>query len=241
MRAAAEHLSGVTLELGGKSPAIVDAHCDLDAAADRIAWGKLINAGQTCVAPDYVLAHESVVDAFVERTVRAVQRFYGESEDDRARSESYCRLIDEGAFDRVTGALDATVTAGARIVIGGGRDRAGRYLAPTILTGRDRRRADHGRGDLRAGAARADVSHPRRGAGADQRPPEAARALRVQQRRPNGRDGPGAHVGRRQRRQQHRHPPRQSRPAVRRHRPERRRQLPRAVMASAPSRTSAPC
>jgi aldehyde dehydrogenase (NAD+) len=135
MRAAAEHLSGVTLELGGKSPAIVDAHCDLDAAADRIAWGKLINAGQTCVAPDYVLAHESVVDAFVERTVRAVQRFYGESEDDRARSESYCRLIDQGAFDRVTGALDATVTAGARIVIGGGRDRATRYLAPTVLTG----------------------------------------------------------------------------------------------------------
>jgi aldehyde dehydrogenase (NAD+) len=135
MHAAAEHLAGVTLELGGKSPAIVDERCDIAAAADRIVWGKLINAGQTCVAPDFALVHEHRVREFVERATVALHRLYGGSEEARESSEAFCRLIDPGAFDRIADALDRTILAGARVEAGGKRDRATRYIAPTILSG----------------------------------------------------------------------------------------------------------
>jgi aldehyde dehydrogenase (NAD+) len=135
MEAAARHLSGVTLELGGKSPAFVTGGADATLAGDRIAWGKFINAGQTCVAPDYVLVHDSRAEAFVAALVDAVERMYGKTELDRAANGAYCRVIDDAAFDRIVHMLDATVAAGARIVIGGQRDRTRRYIAPTILTG----------------------------------------------------------------------------------------------------------
>jgi aldehyde dehydrogenase (NAD+) len=135
MRAAAEHLSSVTLELGGKSPAFVTEHADPALAGERIAWGKFINAGQTCVAPDYVLVHEMRAEAFIAAAVAAVERMYGKTETEREASPDLCRLIDAAAFERVVHLLDASVAAGARIVIGGQRDRARRYLAPTILTG----------------------------------------------------------------------------------------------------------
>ena len=135
MRAAAQHLSSVTLELGGKSPAFVAEGADPKLAGERIAWGKFINAGQTCVAPDYVLVHESKAAAFVAEAVAAVERMYGKSELQRGESADFCKLVDDAAFERIVGMLDATVAAGARIVIGGVRDRARRYLAPTILSG----------------------------------------------------------------------------------------------------------
>lgn len=133
MRAAAEHLSTVTLELGGKSPAIVDRSAELSQAAERIVWGKFVNAGQTCVAPDYVLVHERDADAFLAGARSALDRFYGATDDARQASESLARIIDDGAFRRLVAALDATVAGGARVVVGGGRDAAARYLAPTIL------------------------------------------------------------------------------------------------------------
>lgn len=125
MRAAAEHLTPVTLELGGKSPTIVDRTADLDVTAKRIVWGKFFNAGQTCVAPDYVLVEESVHDALLTRMVAAVREFYG---DDPQRSDSYCRIVNERHHDRLTKLLDS-----GEIACGGQHDKSDRFIAPTIL------------------------------------------------------------------------------------------------------------
>jgi aldehyde dehydrogenase (NAD+) len=130
MEAAARFLTPVTLELGGKSPAIVLADADIGVAARRIAWGKFLNAGQTCVAPDYVLVDERVEVAFTDALVRAVTAFYG---DDPVASPDYGRIVDERHHDRLmalleAGGFDATVC-------GGTGDRSARYIAPTVLSG----------------------------------------------------------------------------------------------------------
>ena len=134
MAAAARHLASVTLELGGKSPAIVDASADLEAAAARIAWGKFVNAGQTCVAPDYVLVQEAQHDAFVAALTRAIARLYGTTEDERQASPDLARIVDEAHYLRLADVLERAVGAGARVAIGGRMDRASRYVAPTVLT-----------------------------------------------------------------------------------------------------------
>ena len=134
MAAAAGHLASVTLELGGKSPLLVDATADAAAAGERAAWGKFVNAGQTCIAPDYALVDERVLPAFVDGAARAVARFYGATEDDRHASPDFPRLIDDAAFQRVARLLEEAVGAGARAAVGGRVDPAGRYVAPTILT-----------------------------------------------------------------------------------------------------------
>ncbi len=133
MRAAAEHLAGVTLELGGKSPAIVTADADVKSAAARIAWGKFINAGQTCVAPDYVLVDRAVAPALAEELKLRVARMYGATDEERKASPDYARLVDDAAFKRLTEIVDESVRAGATVTLGGERDAATRYLAPTIL------------------------------------------------------------------------------------------------------------
>ncbi|MFI0040275.1 aldehyde dehydrogenase family protein [Streptomyces mutabilis] len=125
MRAAAEHLTPVTLELGGKSPAFVDRDADLDAVAARLAGGKFLNAGQTCVAPDYVLTDPETAAALEPALVRAVEALYGT---DPARSTEYARIVNERHFDRLTGLLDS-----GRVVVGGGSDRSRKYIAPTVL------------------------------------------------------------------------------------------------------------
>jgi len=137
MQAAAAHLSGVTLELGGKSPAFVTEDAVVRHAAERIAWGKFMNAGQTCVAPDYVLVHEKRAGPFIRSAVAAIEKMYGSTEEQRARNPDFPRLIDERAFDRLEKALGASVARGARIEIGGRCDRGNRYIAPTILSGVD--------------------------------------------------------------------------------------------------------
>lgn len=125
MRAAAEHLTPVILELGGKSPCIVDRGADLRIAARRIAWGKCINAGQTCVAPDYVLIERSLRDDFVEAFAAAVRELLGE---DPRRSPHYARMVDTRAYERVAGYLSQ-----GRRLFGGACDAAERYIAPTLL------------------------------------------------------------------------------------------------------------
>ena len=130
MRAAAEHLTPVTLELGGKSPAIVAADANVEVAAKRIAWAKFLNAGQTCVAPDYVLVDERVEDALATALADAVTSFYGA---DPRQSNDYARIVNERHHDRLmklleAGGYDATV-------IGGTGDRGSRYIAPTVLAG----------------------------------------------------------------------------------------------------------
>ncbi|USX54549.1 aldehyde dehydrogenase family protein [Lentzea sp. HUAS12] len=125
MRAAAEHLTPVTLELGGKSPAWVDDDAHLDQAARRLVWAKFTNAGQTCVAPDYVMTTPDRVPALVEALRRAIADLWG---DDPRASGDYGRVVNERQFDRLVALLD-----GADVVVGGEHDRAERYLAPTVV------------------------------------------------------------------------------------------------------------
>jgi aldehyde dehydrogenase (NAD+) len=127
MRAAAEHLTPVTLELGGKSPALVDQSANLRVTALRIAQGKFFNAGQTCVAPDYVLVHERVHDALLAELALAVREFYG---DDPQTSPEYARIINTKQFDALVRFL-----SDGEIVFGGQSDRDERYIAPTLLRG----------------------------------------------------------------------------------------------------------
>ncbi|WP_020118018.1 aldehyde dehydrogenase family protein [Streptomyces canus] len=125
LRAAAEHLTPVTLELGGKSPAFVDRDADLTVVADRLARGKFLNAGQTCVAPDYVLTDPETAAALEPLLKNAVDTLYG---GDPAESGEYGRIINERHFDRLTGLLDS-----GRTVVGGTSDRTAKYIAPTVL------------------------------------------------------------------------------------------------------------
>ncbi len=134
MKAAAEHLASITLELGGKSPVIVDETANVKKAAARIVWGKCVNAGQTCVAPDYALVHEDVAGAFVDAARRTVARFYGATEQDRQASRSFPRAVDDAAFARLQVLLSDAVSEGAQVVVGGHVDAAERYVAPTVLT-----------------------------------------------------------------------------------------------------------
>jgi aldehyde dehydrogenase (NAD+) len=122
---AARDLIPVTLELGGKSPAVVEEDADLRAAARRIALGKFINVGQTCVAPDYVLVHASVKDKLVAHLKKEILRFYGQ---DPAASYDYGKIINEKRFDRLTGYLKE-----GTILHGGQTDRSRLYIAPTLL------------------------------------------------------------------------------------------------------------
>jgi aldehyde dehydrogenase (NAD+) len=128
MEAAAKHLTPVTLELGGKSPVIVDRSANIDVAARRVAWGKFLNAGQTCVAPDYVLVEKSVETRFVDALAGAVRNFYG---DDPATSHDYGKIVNVAHWDRLHGLLGDSHD----VVLGGRGERATRYLAPTILRG----------------------------------------------------------------------------------------------------------
>jgi aldehyde dehydrogenase (NAD+) len=127
MQAGVQHLTPVTLELGGKSPALVDATANLKVAAHRIAQGKFFNAGQTCVAPDYVLAEESILEALVAELIQVIREFYGA---DPQQSEEYARIINTKQFDT----LIAYFKDG-EIICGGQTDRADRYIAPTLLKG----------------------------------------------------------------------------------------------------------
>jgi aldehyde dehydrogenase (NAD+) len=126
MEAAAKHLTPVTLELGGKSPCLVDRDTDLDVAARRIVWGKFYNAGQTCVAPDYVLAHAAIEDALIARMNQTLHSFFG---DDPRMSPDFGRIVNERHHDRLSKLLEHC----GEVVAGGVADRADRYIAPTIL------------------------------------------------------------------------------------------------------------
>ena len=132
--AAAKHLASTTLELGGKSPAVIDDSADLAVTANRLVWGKFVNGGQTCIAPDYVLVSEQRQAALVDELRRAIAAMYGATEDDRRKSPDLCRVINTRNFDRLKKMLDDSVSGGARVEIGGGSDAGERYIAPTVLT-----------------------------------------------------------------------------------------------------------
>lgn len=132
--AAAKHLASTTLELGGKSPAIIDDDVDFDQTARRLVWGKFVNAGQTCIAPDYLLVSEGKQQKLVDALKGAIAEQYGASEDDRKKTPDLCRIINTRNFDRLQGMLDATVKAGAKVEVGGVTDASERYIAPTVLS-----------------------------------------------------------------------------------------------------------
>ncbi len=126
MEAAAKNLTPVVLELGGKSPCIVDADADIAIAAKRIAWGKTLNAGQTCIAPDYLLIHHSVTEKFITEFKKALTVLHGE---DIKTSRHFVRIVNDKAFKRVSGYMKE-----GRIVLGGNFDEKERYIEPTLLT-----------------------------------------------------------------------------------------------------------
>ncbi len=134
MRAAADHLTSVTLELGGKSPALVDPTADLDQAAERIAWSKFTNAGQTCIAPDYVLVHDAVHDALVDRLRDTIHRFYGATPDAQRTNDDYARLVNHDHYEHIVRLLETAVGDGATVAAGGEHDADAQYVAPTLLT-----------------------------------------------------------------------------------------------------------
>lgn len=126
MKAAAEYLTPVTLELGGKSPCIVDKSANLEISARRIAWGKFLNAGQTCVAPDYILVQENSKNDLLKHLKSAIRDFYGE---DPGESPDYPRIVNEDHFNRLMGYLKE-----GSVFYGGQSDKKERYISPTILT-----------------------------------------------------------------------------------------------------------
>jgi aldehyde dehydrogenase (NAD+) len=125
MTAAARHLTPVTLELGGKSPCIVDQDANLNYGIKRIAWGKFLNAGQTCIAPDYVLIHRKIKEVFVEKMIHTIHTFYGE---DPMESPDYARIINERHFNRLIHLMEK-----GRILSGGNSRRKDLYIAPTLI------------------------------------------------------------------------------------------------------------
>ena len=125
MEAAAKHLTPVILELGGKSPCIVDKGASIPLTAQRLAWGKTLNAGQTCIAPDYLLIHSSLQEEFIREFSAALERLHGK---DPQLSRHFVRIVNDKSFERVSSYL-----ADGEVVLGGKTDSGERYIAPTLL------------------------------------------------------------------------------------------------------------
>ncbi len=132
MQAAANHLASVTLELGGKSPAIVTPHADVNLAARRLAWGKFVNSGQTCIAPDYVLVSRTQAAEFLKLLVKYIEHFWG-SPEEQAKPGRMTHIVNTGHFNRLTHLIGDARTNGAELIYGGQRDAATRFIAPTVL------------------------------------------------------------------------------------------------------------
>lgn len=129
MKAAAERLTPITLELGGKSPVVVDQTANLVNAAERIVWGKLMNTGQTCVAPDYLLVHHSVKEELIANMIESIQKFYGE---DVKESVDYGRIINERQFNRLVRIIEKER---AQVIFGGNFEDSNLFIEPTLLDG----------------------------------------------------------------------------------------------------------
>ncbi|HEY9545644.1 MAG TPA: aldehyde dehydrogenase family protein [Solimonas sp.] len=133
MAAAAKHLTSVTLELGGKSPTIVDASADIKAAARTIMWGKFTNNGQTCIAPDHIYVDESVKDAFVAECIATLKTSYGETKAQQLQSDSLARVVNERHTQRINSLLSDATQRGARVLFGGEASENDCFIQPTLL------------------------------------------------------------------------------------------------------------
>lgn len=123
--AAAKHLTPITLELGGKSPAIISEEANLKVAAKRIVWGKFLNAGQTCIAPDYVCVHESIKEKFIAYLEEYIRDF-----DYNSKSEHFTQIVNDRHFERLLKLMDSS-----KIIIGGEVNQSERYISPTVMDG----------------------------------------------------------------------------------------------------------
>jgi aldehyde dehydrogenase (NAD+) len=134
MRAASENLSSVTLELGGKSPTIIDHTADLEDVARRIAFGKFLNKGQTCIAPDYVLIEKSAKDKFIELLKQNVLKMFGDNKIISEQSANYSRIINEKNFNRLDGLIQDAIQHGAKVEFSGPSNVNERFMHPVILS-----------------------------------------------------------------------------------------------------------
>ncbi len=137
MEAASKHLTSVTLELGGKSPVIIDPTADLTDAAEKLAWGKFINAGQTCIAPDYIMAHRSIRSQFIDELRMAIDRLFDDEGLGMERSKAYARVINDHHYQRLSAMIKDAVDHGAQVEYGGETNEAECYIAPTVLSNLD--------------------------------------------------------------------------------------------------------
>jgi aldehyde dehydrogenase (NAD+) len=135
MTAAAKYLASVTLELGGKSPAIVDESANVKQAAQQLAWGKCLNNGQTCIAPDYLLVHASIKGPFMQALRETLTAMYSPDGQPVAASDSYARIVNSRHFDRIRALLDDALAKGATITVGGQTDADQNFIEPTVLEG----------------------------------------------------------------------------------------------------------
>ena len=134
MEAAAKNLTAVTLELGGKSPVIIDGSTNLNSTAEKVCWGKTLNSGQTCIAPDFALVQENALDGFVEGFKRACEKFYDPDKKGIDQSKDYGRIINDTNFDRVLALLEDAKENGAKVEFGGEVNKQDRYIQPTLLS-----------------------------------------------------------------------------------------------------------
>ena len=134
MAAAAKNLTSVTLELGGKSPVIVDKSADIKKTARSVSFGKFSNNGQTCIAPDYLFVHESIKDALVAELKSCIARQYGEGTDAQGNGD-YCQVVNQGHHSRISGLLSDALANGAQVISGGQVDDGDRFIAPTLIEG----------------------------------------------------------------------------------------------------------
>ena len=134
MQKAANNLTTVTLELGGKTPVIIDESCDIRSTAERILWGKTLNAGQTCVAPDYAFVHKKVVDRLISGIRDALNSFYETNRKDLKNNPDYCRIINKKNHKRLSDMLQNALDRGAHIEMGGEYDQENLYFEPTFLS-----------------------------------------------------------------------------------------------------------
>jgi len=134
MKAASKYLCSVTLELGGKSPTIIGSDVSIESSANKIAWGKFLNNGQTCIAPDYLFVHEKVYFSFLENLEYAVNGFYNSNGKGIQKSADYARIVNRRHFDRISHLMEDAISKGAKVLFGGEMNEADCFIAPTVLT-----------------------------------------------------------------------------------------------------------
>lgn len=134
MEAASKNLSGVTLELGGKSPVIIDGTGNTQEIAEKIAWGKTLNCGQTCIAPDYILIQKKEIETFISHFKTNVNKFYNSNDNGLNNASEYGRIVDEKNFNRVEKLLQDAIKKGAKIEFGGQLKKEEKFMEPTLLT-----------------------------------------------------------------------------------------------------------